>query len=63
MYSTGNWEGYCFFDCAHALGAFTHSKMVGEIADFTDFSLIGGKNVTDNLCRKVVRNRWKMVSA
>lgn len=27
-----------FADSAHALGAFRHGKMAGEIADFTDFS-------------------------
>ncbi len=40
-------------DAAHALGASKNGKMVGNIADFTNFSLVGGMNVTDNLCRKI----------
>ncbi len=39
-------------DAAHALGAKWHGKMIGSIADFTNFSLVGVMNVTDNLCRK-----------
>ncbi len=39
-------------DAAHAFGAEWHGKMVGAIADFTNFSLVGVMNVTDNLCRK-----------
>lgn len=33
-------------DCAHALGACRHSKMAGEIADFTSFSFHAVKNFT-----------------
>ncbi len=35
-----------FSDGAHALGAVRHGKMVGEIADFTDFSFHAVKNFT-----------------
>lgn len=35
-----------FSDAAHALGASRHGKMVGEIADFTDFSFHAVKNFT-----------------
>ena len=38
-------------DAAHAFGASWHGKMVGSIADFSSFSLVGGMNVTDDLCR------------
>ncbi len=40
-------------DAAHAFGAEWHGKMVGEIADFTNYSLVGVMNVTDNLCRNI----------
>lgn len=33
-------------DCAHALGASWHGKMVGEIADFSSFSFHAVKNLT-----------------
>lgn len=33
-------------DCAHALGAARHSKMAGEVADFTSFSFHAVKNFT-----------------
>lgn len=35
-----------FSDAAHALGASRHGKMVGSIADFTDFSFHAVKNFT-----------------
>lgn len=35
-----------FADCAHALGASRNGKMVGEIADFSDFSFHAVKNFT-----------------
>ncbi len=40
-------------DATHAFGASWNGKMVGKIADFTNFSLVEVMNVTDNLCRKV----------
>ena len=40
-------------DAAHAFGAKWHGEMVGNIADFSNFSLVEGMNVTDKLCRKV----------
>ncbi len=40
-------------DAAHAFGARWHGKMVGTIADFTNFSLVGVMNVTDKLCRRI----------
>ena len=33
-------------DCAHAIGAFRHGKMAGEIADFSSFSFHAVKNLT-----------------
>ncbi len=33
-------------DCAHAVGAFRHGKMAGEIADFSSFSFHAVKNLT-----------------
>ena len=34
-------------DAAHAFGAEWHGQMVGSIADFTNFSLVGVKNFAD----------------
>lgn len=39
-------------DAAHAFGAQWHGKMVGSIADFSNFSLVGGMNTTDKICKK-----------
>lgn len=33
-------------DAAHAFGAKWHGEIVGNIADFFNFSLVGGKNFT-----------------
>lgn len=38
-------------DTAHSFGANWHGRMTGNIADFSSFSLVGGMNVTDVLCR------------
>lgn len=40
-------------DAAHAFGTSWHGKMIGSVADVTNFSLVEGMNVTDNLCGKV----------
>lgn len=40
-------------DTAHSFGANWHGRMTGNIADLSSFSLVGGMNVTDNLCRKI----------
>lgn len=39
-------------DAAHAFGANWNGQMVGSIADFTNFSLVGVKNITDKICGK-----------
>lgn len=40
-------------DAAHAFGTSWHGKMIGSVADVTNFSLVEMKNITDKICRKV----------
>lgn len=39
-------------DAAHAFDTSWHGKMIGSVADVTNFSLVEMKNITDKICRK-----------